>query len=1056
MTIFLRTGVALGLYSVDADFQMEVERASDSAGAPDVANAKVIAVLEGQKPGAVYVDRLPLDSVMRHYRWRQIRDGYDPGAWSEWKAAQPVRLPSGEISLPPLESAPILDLLELATSTTTQADIEITAAVGTGGRAPLEYRYRVADRTGVITDFAAAWGALASPETITVPRGKHLRRVTVEVRDADGRTTAKTDAIAGKIVSSPILNPSVTLNADGTAADLSVTIDSPAEENLRLHFRDSLTSVIWSLVAGNGDPTPRYVAPETTLGPTDWFYNGSTYAQKLNDIALTRDQVTRVFLQTEGQSSGLKSLGVPVSLDLKGTPWLEKADAVWDEKNDQLKLKVTAGAHCKSVTLEVKDEAGAAIAHANLGTVNLADGATRETTVPLASLSRGAVWSFHATPHNALAGAGLAGVAHVDPELIPASEGGGPEPPTVELLELDTSTRTTAKVKITGAVGEGGTAPLEYAYRVVDILSAAPAFSAWAALGSGVTIDVARAPFWTKRLEAKVRDADVRESDPEGLKVQARLPSIEDPADGRVRFLKRAGTLDEDADNLFKRGVNTLGDVLDDATYRKTTLSEADQATNPSQNLLGPNVGPPHTSTTYYAGPLEDVRLNVGDTISWRGQAKAAAGNTNNARIRVEFKDGAGTVLSTVESNHVVGTGAWEDMVKEKVVIPTGTVSISVHSTQSSSAGGLQFRRVMLNRGPVALPFEEPPFRSQRETADDVTESAARSYILPDYVDGSRRVTTVRRDAADEAAENLFKRGVNTLLDVLDDATYRKTTIAEADQATEPSQNLLGIGAGPVTSSSKTYFNGSVDTLAVTAGQSVVSARVEASADAGTNNNARIRIYCYDAAGTLLQGFESNHVDGQGQGVWGVARIDNAAIPANTTRLQVYTTQSTASGGLKYRRAMLNHGPLALPFEEPSFRLDREVRLPGQNHVPMVGTANQRTVQVVTDGSKNLIEGVDAIVGASINIAGHDVKMGGLTVAYGSGSITGLANSTLYYVYVDDAEYRGGAVTYSATTDPAVLLGADARYYVGKVTTPADGGTSTGGGGGGGGGIEPV
>lgn len=87
---------------------------------------------------------------------------------------------------------------------------------------------------------------------------------------------------------------------------------------------------------------------------------------------------------------------------------------------------------------------------------------------------------------------------------------------------------------------------------------------------------------------------------------------------------------------------------------------------------------------------------------------------------------------------------------------------------------------------------------------------------------------------------------------------------------------------------------------------------------------------------------------------------------------------------------------------------------------------------------------------AQIAIAAHNVQFGFGTVAYNAGTISGLANSTLYYVYTDDPTYAGGAVSYVATTNPNLITANSGRYYVGKVTTPAGGGGGTSGGWGGG------
>ena len=126
-----------------------------------------------------------------------------------------------------------------------------------------------------------------------------------------------------------------------------------------------------------------------------------------------------------------------------------------------------------------------------------------------------------------------------------------------------------------------------------------------------------------------------------------------------------------------------------------------------------------------------------------------------------------------------------------------------------------------------------------------------------------------------------------------------------------------------------------------------------------------------------------------------------------------------------------------------------EGRARSQKLLPMVNAGGKLSTQTAQP-----LTASDAGSDASIAIASHSVQFGsgvGL-VAYNSGTITGLAFSTTYYVYTDDPTYSGGAVTYLATTNANTATANDGRYYVGKVTTPANGAGDTGGGYGGGGG----
>ena len=104
--------------------------------------------------------------------------------------------------------------------------------------------------------------------------------------------------------------------------------------------------------------------------------------------------------------------------------------------------------------------------------------------------------------------------------------------------------------------------------------------------------------------------------------------------------------------------------------------------------------------------------------------------------------------------------------------------------------------------------------------------------------------------------------------------------------------------------------------------------------------------------------------------------------------------------------------------------------------------------------SINPLSATDAGTNASIAITAHSYDYDFGTVNVNSGSITGLAFSTTYWVYFDDPRYEGGAVTYVATTTIGDVTGAQARIYLGTVDTPANGGGDTSGRGGGGRGLE--
>jgi hypothetical protein len=76
--------------------------------------------------------------------------------------------------------------------------------------------------------------------------------------------------------------------------------------------------------------------------------------------------------------------------------------------------------------------------------------------------------------------------------------------------------------------------------------------------------------------------------------------------------------------------------------------------------------------------------------------------------------------------------------------------------------------------------------------------------------------------------------------------------------------------------------------------------------------------------------------------------------------------------------------------------------------------------------------------GASIWVSSFSAWIRDLdaVLSFNSGSISGLANDTTYYVYAGDAERRGGLVTYLATVIRSNALSGRDKIYIGRIRTP--------------------
>lgn len=105
----------------------------------------------------------------------------------------------------------------------------------------------------------------------------------------------------------------------------------------------------------------------------------------------------------------------------------------------------------------------------------------------------------------------------------------------------------------------------------------------------------------------------------------------------------------------------------------------------------------------------------------------------------------------------------------------------------------------------------------------------------------------------------------------------------------------------------------------------------------------------------------------------------------------------------------------------------------------------------------NMLSAADVGSDATITVAAHtriypvagSVDVPDVSIL--AGSVTGLAFSTLYYVYYDDTTLADTTPTFVATTNIATAqAGAAAgRHFVGEITIPADGAGATSGTGGG-------
>jgi hypothetical protein len=107
-------------------------------------------------------------------------------------------------------------------------------------------------------------------------------------------------------------------------------------------------------------------------------------------------------------------------------------------------------------------------------------------------------------------------------------------------------------------------------------------------------------------------------------------------------------------------------------------------------------------------------------------------------------------------------------------------------------------------------------------------------------------------------------------------------------------------------------------------------------------------------------------------------------------------------------------------------------RAEDQRFLPQVSAGNVLSMQ---DAGPVTAEATAGPGNAEITIAAHTLQYGWGAVSYNAGSIAGLDPDTNYYVYADDPDYLGGAVTYLATTNRQTVTASNGRYFVGAVRT---------------------
>jgi hypothetical protein len=166
----------------------------------------------------------------------------------------------------------------------------------------------------------------------------------------------------------------------------------------------------------------------------------------------------------------------------------------------------------------------------------------------------------------------------------------------------------------------------------------------------------------------------------------------------------------------------------------------------------------------------------------------------------------------------------------------------------------------------------------------------------------------------------------------------------------------------------------------------------------------------------------------------------NDVVPLGTDHVREYLSDvSGQSDGFLTLKSeiLIQSGGISV---EPLNDRGRPLRSVGKGatvHVDDLDDALRFANGIVIEGPAPLLE-LQASQYAGINISAFTayLRAEATSVSYNSGSISGLALGTTYYVYAIDPRRKGGAVTYMATPVRYKALAGDEKIYIGRMRTP--------------------
>ena len=448
-----------------------------------------------------------------------------------------------------------------------------------------------------------------------------------------------------------------------------------------------------------------------------------------------------------------------------------------------------------------------------------------------------------------------------------------------------------------------------------------------------------------------------------------RMSDVDDSVTGSVK----AVDLRVDATNIAvgKRALQSDFYIIESAVEDSTTGLSATYnqlqgvRQSVSVNLIPTSVpvggsGSDNTWALYIDDTLlSDFGLEASETMS--ASVEIRTENSRRGRLRLEWRqlDGSFSAVRNVDQTaFTASVGEWTRLVLEDIEIPSDATQVSFGVDNDTNSGLCEVRRLMFNRGPVAMPFDTPRasalvFESLKSDVEAVSGpggdieriDASITNIIDTELPGKASATAL--SGLQTSIDALSTPGGTSITIDQSHVIGLETALSERVQ-TSAFQTLFDT-ANATQAGEIDTLQGDVTNLRTSVGTNLLPQETTggSSTDAGwsyvtpwlllsdlglqegdvisasavtENEGARaqvLRLQFRQPDGTPVAGGAAN--DGGGAGPHEL-KIEGTLIPAGVNQISLGGDNSPNSNSTDLgtiSRMMINRGPIALPFEEP-------------------------------------------------------------------------------------------------------------------------------------------